>query len=167
MKSAAACLVLLLLSGGVAVAEGPQEVITSRFSGKPVPRFETLRYASVNGRAGPSTEHPVVWEYQRKGLPVMIVKESEDWRRVRDPSGDEVWVHARMLSPAASIITRAKVTLRRNEDVASAEVAEISPGVVADVRGCGLAACEVKAGAFTGWAPREALWGLSDASDVP
>ncbi|MEO0982249.1 MAG: hypothetical protein AAFX03_06315 [Pseudomonadota bacterium] len=36
-----------------ASAEPPQTKI-SVFSGKPVPRFESLRYSAVHGRAGPS-----------------------------------------------------------------------------------------------------------------
>jgi len=75
----------------------PQPQRVSQFSGKPVPRFETLRYSEVNGRVGPSLEHPIRWRYEREGLPVLIVKESQDWRRVQDPDGEEVWMHARML----------------------------------------------------------------------
>ena len=70
-----------------AAAEGPQVTRISQFSGKAVPRFETLKFAAVNGRSGPSREQSVVWRYERKGLPLLIIKETRDWRRVRDPSG--------------------------------------------------------------------------------
>ena len=78
---------------------GAAKVEISHFSGKPVPRFENFRFAAVNGREGPSESHRILWRYERAGLPVLIVKESRNWRRVRDPDGDEVWVHARMLAP--------------------------------------------------------------------
>ena len=53
-------------------------------SGLPIPRFVSLKAEKVNVRRGPSSDHPVAWVFQRKGLPVEIVAEFENWRRVRD-----------------------------------------------------------------------------------
>ena len=44
-------------------------------SGLPVPRFVSLKAEKVNVRRGPSSDHPVAWVFQRKGLPVEIVAE--------------------------------------------------------------------------------------------
>jgi len=74
-----------------------QSVKISQFSGKPVPRFASLRYGLVNGRIGPSTDHQVAFEYERAGMPVLIIKETTDWARVRDFEGDEVWIHVGQL----------------------------------------------------------------------
>ena len=119
-----------------AAAEGPQVTRISQFSGKAVPRFETLKFAAVNGRSGPSREQSVVWRYERKGLPLLIIKETRDWRRVRDPSGDEVWVHARMLEPGSAAMMQAPFTLRETPDLASREIAAVEKGVLVElVRG--------------------------------
>src|SRR5574339_414312 len=64
-------------------AEGV-EARVSDFSGLPVPRYSSLRYDKVNGRAGPSLDYPIAWTYERQGLPVVIVRESEEWRKIRD-----------------------------------------------------------------------------------
>ena len=61
-------------------------------SGLPVPRFVSLKAEKVNVRRGPSSDHPVAWVFQRKGLPVEIVAEFENWRRVRDSEGEEGWI---------------------------------------------------------------------------
>ena len=57
-------------------------------SGKPVPRYESLKYNEINGRQGPSLEHRVLWKFHRRGLPVKVVAESDVWRQVQDPEGE-------------------------------------------------------------------------------
>ncbi len=71
-------------------------------SGLPIPRFVSLKAEKVNVRRGPSSDHPVAWVFQRKGLPVEIVAEFENWRRVRDAEGEEGWILQNMLSPASA-----------------------------------------------------------------
>ena len=36
-------------------------------SGFKVPRYVSISSGKVNGRAGPSQEHPVLWTYQARG----------------------------------------------------------------------------------------------------
>ena len=119
-KAFGICAVLgaLMSVSPLAVADNEAPRV-SPFSGKPVPRFESLRYSTVNGRVGPSLQHPIAWRYEREGLPVLIVKESMDWRRVRDPEGVEVWMHARMLSGQTTGIVRQDATLKNSPDVQS------------------------------------------------
>ena len=69
-----------------------------RASGLPIPRFVSLKAEKVNVRRGPSSDHPVAWVFQRKGLPVEIVAEFENWRRVRDSDGEEGWILQNMLA---------------------------------------------------------------------
>ncbi|HIG23967.1 SH3 domain-containing protein [Henriciella sp.] len=95
-----------------------QSVKISQFSGKPVPRFASLRYGLVNGRIGPSTDHQVAFEYERAGMPVLIIKETTDWARVRDFEGDEVWIHVGQLRDADHVIaaTQATISLASSRD---------------------------------------------------
>jgi SH3-like domain-containing protein len=162
----------LVLTGAPAVAEGlaadqAGEVRISRFSGKPVPRFETLRYGAVNGRSGPTQTHPIIWRYERKGLPVLIIKESEDWARVRDPGGDEVWVQARMLEGGARVLTKTDTVLHKTTAPGSPETARLDAGVLAELVSCAAGQCQIKANGISGWAPIDQLWGAPDSETAP
>ncbi len=159
MKWALSVISGIFLMCASAAAEGPQVTRISQFSGKEVPRFETLRFAAVDGRAGPSREHPVVWRYERKGLPLLIIKESRDWRRVRDPSGDEVWVHARMLEPGMAAMVQSASSIHETANETSREVASLEVGVLVELGDCRVDWCAVKVQGFHGWVPRQALWG--------
>ena len=131
----------------------------SQFSGKPVPRFESLKYPAVHGRIGPSLDHPIAWKYERKGLPVLILKESQDWRFVRDPDGDEVWVHARMLTGARTVLVRSETELKRKAGEDARGVAMLQPGVVGQLLACSGSWCQVSAARYKGYVRRQAIWG--------
>jgi SH3-like domain-containing protein len=146
---------------GVSSAEDLEEIRISHFSGEPVPRFETLRYAAANGRSGPSRDHKIVWRYERKGLPLLIIKESQNWRRVRDPDGDEVWVHARMLTDAKTVMLQHVTPLRKKADPSSPTLAQIDRGVIAEIEKCDDTSCRIDVQNHKGWVDKTALWGLN------
>jgi SH3-like domain-containing protein len=161
-----AALMLTSASAAPAIAqETGTRVEISHFTGKPVPRFESLRYGAVNGRAGPSRDHRVLWRYERAGLPVLILKESRNWRRVRDPDGAEVWVHARTLSAQSRAMTRDSAVLRRKPGAEHQPVARLSRGVVLDLDRCEAGWCRVRAHGRSGWLARTDIWGATARED--
>jgi SH3-like domain-containing protein len=157
---AAACLAALACAG----AAHASEARTDTPSDKPVPRFESLRASEARGRVGPSREHRVLWEYRRAGLPVEVIAETEEWRRVRDPDGVVTWMNRRLLSSRRTVIIRPGaldgVALRAEPDATSRVRALLQSGVVADLESCADGWCRlVVAGRHEGWAPQSALWG--------
>src|SRR5687767_10721588 len=58
----------------------------------PLPRFASLDSGEANLRAGPGKDYPILWVYQRKGLPVEIIQEFDTWLRIRDRDGTVGWV---------------------------------------------------------------------------
>ncbi len=141
----------------------------SAFSGKPVPRFETLKYASVHGRTGPSLEHPIAWRYERRGLPVMVIKESRDWRMVRDPKGDEVWMHKRTLGgqPGVMVFGDQPVPFYASSRSGARMTAKIEPGAVATLVECDAESCQVFINNRKGWVAKDHLWGAPGTSPKP
>ncbi len=129
-------------------------------SGQPVPRFVTLRFDEVRGRVGPSTTHPVRWEYRRSGLPVEIIAETEEWRRVRDPDGEESWMHRRTLSGRRAVQVRDAVSLHARPDGESPETARAEPGAILSLERCRLGWCRLESGGHRGWVRAPALWGV-------
>ena len=73
-----------LAAAGRAAADDVKDHPTP--SGLPVPRYVSLKFDSVNARAGPSDDHRLLWVFHARGLPVQVIAETEDWRRVCDPT---------------------------------------------------------------------------------
>lgn len=154
-----ACLILTVSPLATPQDRG-QPVKISQFSGKPVPRFESLRYSAVNGRKGPSRDHEIVWRYERQDLPVLIIKETRDWVQIRDADGDEVWVHARMLADLPHVLIVRNTTLRHKAQAGAAGRANLQEGVVAELEECDPRWCRIRAGKYEGWVDRSSLWGV-------
>ncbi|MEC7163261.1 MAG: SH3 domain-containing protein, partial [Pseudomonadota bacterium] len=66
-------------------------------SGLPLPRFVSIKSDAANVRRGPGPDFPLLWQYQRRNLPLEIIAEYDDWRRVRDHQGEEGWMKAPLL----------------------------------------------------------------------
>jgi SH3-like domain-containing protein len=158
-----ATLVGSLLATPQAFAAGDAGVGSA--SGLPVPRYVSLKSDRVNVRSGPTKDHDVAWVFTRPGLPVEIVAEFENWRRIRDSEGAEGWVYHSLLSGRRTAVVTARekgqlVPVFSAADAAADVRAQLEPGVVTQVRNCDGKWCRVKGRDFDGWVPQERLWGV-------
>ena len=133
-------------------------------TGLPVPRYVSLKSDRVNLREGPSKEHRTRWVFQRAGLPVEIIAEFETWRRVRDADGAEGWVLHSLLSGRAPRWSRpgqgqGRDLPARQPAEKRAVVAQLQPGVIANIESCDNAWCRVGIGKVEGYVRQERLWG--------
>ncbi|MGE0006952.1 MAG: SH3 domain-containing protein [Parvibaculaceae bacterium] len=133
-------------------------------SGLPLPRFVSLKADKINVRRGPSSDHQVAWVYQRKGLPVEITAEFENWRRIRDSDGEEGWVYQSMLSGKRMALVapwrkREAVPMYASPDASSGLVALVKAGVVASLEDCTGDWCQVSASGYEGWIAQPMIWG--------
>lgn len=147
-----------------AAAEG----LSGPDSGLPVPRFVSLKTQGANGRRGPGLNHQVDWIYERAGLPLQVTGESGPWRRVRDPDGAQVWIHASNLENrrTAFVAAQGEVPLRSNPVASSRVVARLAHGVVGAITACRGDWRRIVVGDRVGWAPRDALWGADDCAGI-
>jgi len=136
--------------------------------GKVAPHFASLRPDKVFLRSGPSSDFPVQWVFQRRGLPVEVLANFDIWRKIRDIDGTEGWVNQQMLTSRRSLLITGGVrNIRREPDATSEIVAQLEPGVVAAMSHCNPDWCEVKAGGYKGWVKRDEVWGIEPGEVVP
>lgn len=165
LHTALITLALSIMPAGQAHADDLPKVMAKPGSQTPsgfrVPRFVSLKYGNINGRTGPSQGHPVKWKYSRKGLPVIVVAETEMWRKIRDNSGEESWMHKRTLDGRRMVITLSDVTLRAKPRNTSKGRAIASKDALLSLETCDDTGwCEVKASTgHWGYVERKALWG--------
>jgi SH3-like domain-containing protein len=134
-------------------------------SGFPVPRYITLKFGTVNARAGPGDDHRLLWVYKVKGLPLQVVAETSEWRRVCDPEGRIAWVHKRTTDGRRNVINmgaRPQPLLRRPKADSKPE-AFLSVRAMASLVRCQKGWCKVKADGASGWVREGALWGTAAA----
>lgn len=130
-------------------------------SGRPLPRFVSLKASEVRMRSGPGVGYPIEWVYRRAGLPVEVVAEYDTWRRVRDFEGDEGWVHQTLLDGRRTgLVIGGLQELRAASRLDAAIVARAEAGVVVGLDTCTDGWCQVAAEGVTGWLPNTAIFGL-------
>ncbi len=151
----------------------PNEPVTHRLirvsasqtpSGFKVPRFVSLKYSKSYGRVGPSKTHKVKWVYKRRGLPVIVVQETEMWRKVRDIAGEESWMHKSLLSGKKMVLTRTDITLRAKPKSDAKPRAIAAKGALLQVEECEKQWCKLinPENELSGYAPKSLLWGVGD-----
>ena len=140
-------------------------------SGLPVPRFVSLKSSKVNVRVGPGEDYGVAWVFVKPGLPIEVIQEFDNWRRIRDSDGQVGWVFQSLLSGkrTAVIAPWASDGPRpvRDRAAAAAEVtAYLEPGVMATVDRCRGGWCRISGDRFVGWIQQEQLWGVYPNEEV-
>ncbi|MEM9278050.1 MAG: SH3 domain-containing protein [Pseudomonadota bacterium] len=137
-------------------------------TGFPVPRFVSLKSERVNMRIGPGRQFKVVWLYLKKGLPIEIIQEYDNWRKVRDPEGNEGWILHSLLSGKRTVIvnpgeqntTEGIVDLYDDASTESSVIARVEPGVVTEVKSCQDNWCLVSAQDVEGYLEKKFIWGV-------
>ena len=131
-------------------------------SGFAVPRYVSLKVGKANGRVGPSTKHKILWQYRRKGLPLIVVAETDTWRKVRDIKGDESWVHRPALSGIRNVITTEEATIHKNASVNAETIALTEKDTLLRLEECRKNWCKVSYEKIQGWIQRSEVWGAAE-----
>jgi SH3-like domain-containing protein len=162
-------LILFIISAQFAYAEvGP-------VTGLPLPRFVSLKSSDTNLRKGPNVRFPISWHYQRKGYPMMLVAEFENWRKLKDFDGSEGWVHENLITGTRNVMIiankyktkntmylerKAELIIFMHPDENSYPMARAQIGVLAKLKKCQKEWCKVKVENYSGWILKANLWGV-------
>ncbi len=126
--------------------------------------YATLVRAPVNARVGPGEDYKAVWTYQAHGVPMQIVEESGDWRRVCDPEGGLAWVRARTLDSRRTVMRTADsdLPMRRAPSADAKVTAVLAARATADLVTCKGGWCRISVDHASGWVRQDDVWGVAD-----
>ncbi len=169
MLLALAVMLFFPTAGSPASAEGIQR---GSNSGLPLPRFVSLKSERVNMRVGPGRDYEVEWRYVKRGLPLEIIQEYDNWRKVRDWEGSEGWILQSLLSGARAAIVApwdgagGQIAMRREPRQDAPVIAQLEPRVIAQVVGCADHWCELSVSGANGYVSQNLLWGVYPNEEV-
>ena len=135
-------------------------------SGLPLPRYVSLKNSEARARRGPSQSHRVDWLYTRRGLPLRVTAEFDNWRRIRDSEGAEGWVYHSLLSGrrTALVTPWEKEGEPKALHAAAADssrlVARLASTLLLDVHECNGAWCYVTTHGHNGYIAQSDVWGV-------
>jgi SH3-like domain-containing protein len=162
-----AAIVFMPVGAAPSAAQGAATTVGPTGStGLPLPRFVSLKSAKVNSRIGPGSTYPVEWLYLKAGLPMEIIQEFDNWRRVRDADGAEGWINQSLLSGRRTAIVapwqngkEATFDLLAQPSREARKVAAVEPGAIGSIRMCNGDWCQMTFEGHTGWISQTLVWG--------
>jgi SH3-like domain-containing protein len=142
------------------------------FAEKFTPYYASIKFSEVNVRKGPNARYPISWVYKKKGEPLEIIAQFEQWYRIRDITGDEGWVKSIMFSKKRGGIiiqpnnknksknnNKSFAKLYRKPDESSKVFASIESSKRVFIKQCKKQWCQIETNKIIGWIEKKYLWG--------
>ena len=132
---------------------------------KQPPYWASIASGQAMTRTGPGKNYPGVWLYQRRDLPVRVVKKYDNWRLIQDPDGAQGWMLVTLLSDRRTAIVKPgeprPVRVDRNDGATVHYRAE--QGVVGRITKCKADGwCRIEIGKKDGYIRTSDIWGVAD-----
>lgn len=131
-------------------------------TGFQLPRFVSLKFNDSNLRIGSSTNYPIVLKYINANMPVEIVDEYNDWRKIKDHKGNLGWLHK-------SLIKGERYAIIQPVDKSFAQIYNKPMGIligkigknnIVKIKTCLLEWCLISHSNNKGWVTKNNLWGI-------
>ena len=122
--------------------------------------YLTLRNEKVNLRQGPSLDHPIKLVYKKKFLPILVIDNSYNFRKVMDHENNSGWIHISQLSKKkAALNNEDNSTIFKKPSNFSKPLATLEKGRLCLIKKCKSDWCKIETGDYIGWVKRKSLTG--------
>ena len=122
--------------------------------------FLTLKYNRVKVRQGPSFEYPVKFIYKKKYLPIKIIDNKDNFRKITDLKNNNGWIHVSQLSKKKSAINIHNLSIIfKKPNIYSQPMAKLEKGKMVIVKKCKEDWCKIITNDYKGWIFKNYLWG--------
>ena len=122
--------------------------------------FLTLKNSTVNLRQGPSFDYPIKIIYKKKYLPVLVLDNSDNFRKIKDHENNTGWIHRSQLSKKKAALTyKDQVIMFKNSTIFSTPLAVLEKGRLCVISKCNDVWCKIKTNQYSGWVKKKNLRG--------
>ena len=122
--------------------------------------FLSLKKDKVYVRYGPGKNYPVKYIYRKKFLPIKVIDQKDNFRRIIDHKKNSGWIHISQLKKAKSLIVlENKIVFKKNSKF-SKPIIKLEKGRLVLIKKCIDNWCNIKAGKYKGWIQTENVWGI-------
>ena len=135
---------------------------------KQPPYWASIASGQALTHTGPGKNYPNVWLYQRRDLPVRVVKKYDTWRLIQDPDGAQGWMLVTLLSDRRTAIIKPGEprSLRAKPDDGAQVRYTVEQGVVGRIDKCANGWCRIAVGKREGYIHTADLWGVTPEEQI-
>ena len=131
-------------------------------SGLKIPRMVSLKNSLTYMRSGPGKKYPITFEFRKKGYPLKIIAEYNNWRKVTTHTNINGWVHTQLLSSLSTAIIIRDTFLKKRPSNSRKSKAKLLQNLLINIKSCELNWCNIeiiKNKVFLGWVEKSSIWG--------
>ena len=130
-------------------------------TGLEIPRYVSIKSDNANIRVGPSKNYPINIKYIIKNLPIKIIDEYNDWRKVEDFENNFGWIHKSLIKGERHGIIKPNETesiiIYNSSD--GIPIGEINRGNIVKLKNCKIDWCYIIFERYKGWIKKKYIWG--------
>ncbi|MDR1362409.1 MAG: hypothetical protein LBJ16_04330 [Holosporaceae bacterium] len=124
--------------------------------------FSSLKTSSVNLRVGPGKEYPVCWVIGWPNVPIALIAEFKQWRKVRLHDNTEGWVHQNIISRRNTVVVISDYAILYKYSTKTHPMYKVEKNVIAKVLKKEEKWIKVEINGLRGWMERQCVWGCSE-----
>jgi SH3-like domain-containing protein len=157
-----------MLKRGLAIVALLSLAMPASAQDKQPPYWASIASGKAMMRTGPGKNYPGTWLYQRRDLPVRVVKTYPNWRMIEDPDGSRGWMLVSLLSDRRTAIVRpgAPRPIHERPDPSSRVAYHAEPGVVGRIAKCRDSWCRITMGTREGHIRTSDIWGVTEGEQL-
>ena len=129
-------------------------------TGLKIPRYVSIKSNEVNVRVGPSQNYPISIKYVTKNVPIEIIEEHKEWRKILDYYGNTGWIKKNLLQGDRYAII--KNQSKKNYiyfNPIGFKIGEIKHNNIVKLLKCRQDWCYISYEKYKGWIKKSNLWG--------
>ena len=152
----------LLLFIANSFSKTKEPMVSINGSGLKIPRMISLKNPLTYMRSGPGKEFPVKFEFKKKGYPLKIIAEYNNWRKVTTSNGINGWIHTQLLSSSKTGLITKSALLKAIPSDTGNTLAKLLPNLLINIQICKKYWCKikiVKGKIYVGWVKKNTIWG--------
>ena len=122
-------------------------------------KYLSLKNKLVNVRYGPGFHYPIKYVYKKIYLPVEVIDQKENFRRIIDFKKNSGWIHISQLKKSNSLIILESKILFKKPTRFSKPLAKLEKGRLLIIKKCKNKWCQVTTDNYKGWIDTNNIWG--------
>jgi SH3-like domain-containing protein len=158
----------MFVRGAIAAALIVAAATPAAAQDKKPPYWASIASGQAMMRTGPARNYPGTWLYQRRDLPVRVLKLYPNWRLIEDPDGTRGWMLVTLLSDRRTAIVKPGDPRQVRVDPSDAARVRYlaEQGTVGRISKCHEGWCRIEFGKRDGYIRTADLWGVGEGETV-
>ena len=137
-------------------------------TGLKIPRFVSTKSDNINLRVGPSINYPIILKYVVNNLPLEIIQEHGEWRKIIDYQKNSGWIHKSLLKGNRNgiIISKKNNSAPLFNNPEGNEVGQIGIKNIVSIKKCVISWCKISILEKNFWINIENIWGVYSGEKI-